>query len=177
MNILDIILIIPIVWFGYRGYTRGFILSITSLIALIAGIYFSIHFSSVVAAWLLTEFGLNSQYLNIIAFIITFAAVVVVIQIVGRFLDQIADWAALGMLNRIAGLALGLGKSVITLGVLIFVINSFDVNQKLITHKMRSESLLYQPLSGVVPKIWPTVKQWLPDNLDPEKEIKDAVII
>ena len=174
MSILDIILVIPIIWLAYRGFSKGLILSVSSLVALVAGIYFSIHFSGWVASWLRTTLEWESQYLNIIAFVLTFIAVVVVIQLIGRLFTKVADWAALGVLNRIGGLALGLVKAALFMGIAIFIINNFDTNQKLITEKMRSESYLYKPLSGVVPWIWPTVKGWLPETME-ERDTKPGV--
>lgn len=170
MSILDIILIIPIVWLAYRGYSKGLILSVTSLLALFAGIYFSVHFSGWVAAWLRTSLNWDGQYINIVSFIITFIAVVIIIQFVGRLFSKVADWAALGVLNRIGGLLLGVVKAALFLGILLFIINSVDVNSQLITGKMRSESYLYQPLSSVVPRIWPRVKSWFPAGFEEKLE-------
>jgi membrane protein required for colicin V production len=174
MNILDIIMAIPILWLVYRGFSKGLILSVSSLVALVAGIYFSVHFSGWVATWLSVNMNWDSQYMNIIAFVITFIAVVVIIQLIGRLFSQVADWAALGMLNRIGGLLFGGLKAVLFLGILLFIVNSFDVNNKLITTKMRSGSFLYQPLSSVVPGIWPTVKRWLPESIE-EREVKPGI--
>ena len=56
MNILDIILLIPIAWFAYRGFTRGFIIELVSLIALVAGIFLAIHFSWFAAEFLADHF-------------------------------------------------------------------------------------------------------------------------
>jgi membrane protein required for colicin V production len=174
MGILDIILAIPIIWLAWRGFSQGLILSITSLVALFAGIYLSIHFSGMVADWLRMSFEWDGQYLNIVSFIITFIFVVVIIQLIGRLFNQVADWAALGILNRVGGLLLGLAKAALFLGILLFIINSFDTNSKLITGKMRSESYLYEPLSSVVPRIWPTVKSWFPGNTEEKEETLPA---
>jgi membrane protein required for colicin V production len=177
MGILDIILAIPIVWLAYRGFSKGLILSVTSLVALIAGIYFSIHFSGFVTDWLRNDLGWESEYINIAAFIITFVVVVVIIQLIGRMFNQVADWAALGALNRVGGLILGLVKAALFLGILLFIINSFDVNRKLLTDKMRTESYLYEPLSLVVPGIWPTVKGWLPARFEEEEDKLPGFIV
>lgn len=177
MGILDIILAIPIIWLAWRGFSQGLILSVTSLVALIAGIYLSIHFSGMVAGWLRASLEWDGQYINIVSFIITFILVVVIIQLIGRLFNQVADWAALGILNRVGGLVLGIAKAALFLGILLFIINSFDVNSKLITGKMRAESYLYQPLSSVVPRIWPAVKSWLPANIKEKEETLPGISV
>ncbi|MBE0660979.1 MAG: CvpA family protein [Bacteroidales bacterium] len=177
MGTLDIILIIPIVWFAWRGFSKGLILSITSLVALFAGIYFSIHFSGWVANWLVIELSWDGQHVNIVSFIITFIVVVVVIQLIGRLFDSVVDWAALGILNRVGGLLLGLVKSVLFLGILLFVVNNFDTNNKLITQQMRTGSYLYEPLSSVVPEIWPRVKEWFPQKYEQTEEAEPGISV
>lgn len=164
MNTLDIIILVPAAWLAYRGFSKGLILTLTSLVALIAGVYFSIHFSGFVADWLRNDNGFDNRYINIIAFAIVFAATVIIIQLIGKLFDKVASWAALGFLNRLAGLALGLVKAALFLGITLFIINNFDTHNKLITKKMQSESFFYQPLSMVVPGIWPIVKNWLPEK-------------
>ena len=45
MNYLDIIIAIPLVWGIVIGFKKGFVIEIASLIAILAGVYGSIHFS------------------------------------------------------------------------------------------------------------------------------------
>ena len=52
MNFIDIILIIPIIWFIYKGFKKGFIIEIASLIALFLGIYVAIHFSGNITSFI-----------------------------------------------------------------------------------------------------------------------------
>lgn len=177
MGTLDIILIIPVAWFAWRGFSKGLILSITSLVALFAGIYFSIHFSDWVASWIRTDLNWDGQYVNIASFIITFIAVVVVIQLIGHLFEKVADWAALGVLNRVGGLLLGIVKSALFLGILLFIINSFDTNNKVITQQLRTGSYLYEPLSSVVPTIWPRIKKWLPQRNEQTEEAEPGISV
>ncbi len=52
MNVLDIILAIPILWLAYKGFTKGLIIEISTLAALVLGIYASLHFSYITADFL-----------------------------------------------------------------------------------------------------------------------------
>lgn len=170
MNHLDIILIIPAAWWIFRGFSRGLIMSLASLAGLVAGIYFAVYFSDLVGTWLTDQLHWQSRYMPQISFAVTFLLVVIVIQIIGRIFHQAVDWAALGFLNRLAGAALGLAKAIVLLGVILFIINTFDVNKKLISEETRSESRLYAPLSAVFPYFWPKLKHALPKgNRDEEK--------
>ncbi|MDP2423368.1 MAG: CvpA family protein [Bacteroidales bacterium] len=162
MNHLDIILIIPAAWWIYRGFSKGLIMSIASLAGLVAGIYFSVYFSDLVGNWLTEQMQWHSRYMPQISFAVTFFLVVIVIQIIGHIFHKVADLAMLGLLNRLAGATFGLAKAAIFLGAILFVINTFDVNKKLISEETRSESRLYASLSAVFPLFWPTLKSLLP---------------
>ena len=155
MNILDIIFIIPIVWFAYRGFSKGLIIGVTTLIALILGIYLSIRFSGVVAGFLMSNFEWDEKYIPIISFVITFIGVVFVIYLIGKILEKFIDMIALGFLNKLFGGLFGIVKAVVLLSVIIYIINSFDRQQKVFTEKLQQGSILYEPVESVVPQILP----------------------
>ena len=52
MNYIDILILIPIAWFGYKGFNNGLVRELASIIALIAGLYASFKFSDWVATWI-----------------------------------------------------------------------------------------------------------------------------
>jgi len=155
MNILDIIFIIPIVWFAYRGFSKGLIIGITTLVALILGIYLSIRFSGIVAAFLMSNFDWDEKYIPIISFAITFVGVVIVIYLLGKILEKFIDMIALGFINKLLGGVFGIVKAVVLLSVIIYIINSFDRQQSVFTEKLQQGSILYEPVESVVPRILP----------------------
>ena len=155
MNILDIIFAIFLVWFAYNGYKKGLIIEITSLVALIFGIYISINFSFYAADFLNNNFEINPKYISIISFIITFIVVVFLVYMIGKILEKFIDIIMLGFLNKLAGLVFGIVKAAFILSVLIFIINYFDENKTVITEKSRTGSILYEPVSSFAPTIIP----------------------
>jgi len=167
MNFLDIILIIPVIWFLYRGFTKGFIIELASLIALIAGIWVAIHFSFYVGDFLGKHMEIGEKYLGIISFIITFLIVVIVVIIVGKIVERFVDLIALGFLNKLAGAVFGILKAAFIMSIIIFIINSFDDDSSIITPKMREGSLLYKPVESLFPMIIPGI------NLDTWDGIRD----
>ncbi len=163
MNLLDILLIIPFVWMIFRGFARGFILALTSLIALFAGVFLSVNYSDVMAGLLRNELGMKSEYINVIAFAATFFIVVIAVQLMGYLLHSVIKLAALGIINRLVGAAFGLVKAILFTGTILFIINSFDTSRMILSERMRSESRLYEPLSRVIPMIWPRMQGWIRD--------------
>ena len=122
MNVLDIILIIPIVWLMYRGYQKGFIIELSSLVALVLGIYFAINFSGFAADFLTRNFNIGDKYLTIVAFVVTFMLVVFAVFMVGKILEKFINILLLGFINKLAGAAFGVIKAAFLLSVVLWII-------------------------------------------------------
>jgi len=169
MNLLDIFIVIPLVWFGYKGLTRGLVLELASLIGLILGIYAGIHFSHYAENFLVDTFHLSGKYLPVISFIVTFIVVILAIYLIGKIIEKLIDLVALGFFNKLLGLVFGILKGALLISVLFFVINSFDLNQRMIKPHVKENSLLYGPVEKIVPAIVP----WL--DMDKFREKKEQI--
>ncbi|MDR1973996.1 MAG: CvpA family protein [Bacteroidales bacterium] len=142
MNFLDIIFIIPVCWFGFSGLRKGFIMEIASLLAIVAGIYISYKFSHLVCEWL----HLTGSYANATAFVITLIAVMIGIFFLGKALDIFAKKLSLSFFNRLLGLALGFAKALLFCGVIVYLINCFD----LVSNETRDNSLSFRWIESLV---------------------------
>ncbi|MCK4360872.1 MAG: CvpA family protein, partial [Bacteroidales bacterium] len=155
MNFLDIILILPVIWFAYKGFTKGFIIELTLLVALVLGVFIAINFSYFAADFLTDNTKIAHKYISIIAFVITFIAIVIAAFAVGKLLEKVINLLLLGFINKIAGCLFGILKAAFILSVIIFIINSFDSKQAVITKKIRENSILYKPIASIAPYIIP----------------------
>lgn len=169
MNFLDIILILPVIWFAYKGFTKGFIIELTLLVALVLGVFIAINFSYFAADFLTDNTKIAHKYISIIAFVITFIAIVIAAFAVGKLLEKVINLLLLGFINKIAGCLFGILKAAFILSVIIFIINSFDSKQAVITKKIRENSILYKPIASIAPYIIPKL------NLDKINITKENV--
>jgi len=64
VNTLDIILAVPLLYGLYKGFTRGLIVEIASLVGLVLGIYGGVHFSQKTAAVLGDHVNLTEMRCN-----------------------------------------------------------------------------------------------------------------
>lgn len=149
MNFLDIVIGILLVWGLYKGLKNGLFVEIASLIALIAGIYGAIHFSYLTADYLSQNMNWNGQYLKIGAFLITFFGIVVLVHFAGKFLTKIADFAMLGLLNKIAGGLFGMLKIAIILGAMLIFFERLTSSLNLVNEDTKKESLFYTPVKEI----------------------------
>ena len=158
MNFLDIIFIIPIVWFAYQGFKRGLIIELASLLALILGIYTALYFSGYAADFLINNMDMSSKYVPVASFILTFIVVVVVVYFIGKILEKLINMVALGFLNKLAGSFFGILKAVIVLSIALLIINQF--NDDLISHQKKKNSFLYGPISRIAPILWNSLEDF-----------------
>ncbi len=103
MSVLDIVLAALLIFGLIRGVMKGLFVEVASLIALIAGVYGAIHFSYYAANILVDKVSWDEKYINIVAFAITFVVIVLIISLAGKALTKLADFAALGIINKLLG--------------------------------------------------------------------------
>jgi len=149
MGFIDIVLGILLLWALYKGLVNGLFVEIASLIALIAGIYGAIHFSYLVADQLAARFDWNERYIMIGSFIITFAIIVLLVNLAAKFLTKIADFAMLGLLNKVAGGIFGMLKMAVILGALLIFFEKIIGPKHLVNEETKEESILYYPVRDI----------------------------
>jgi membrane protein required for colicin V production len=151
MNYLDIILAVPLLWAIYRGFTKGFIIEVASLIAIVLGIYGAIHFSYYISDLL----KLKSEYSALISFAITFIVIIIIVYLLAKMLEKSVNLLALGFFNKLAGAFFSLLKVAFILSVLLIIINKIDYKTGIIPEKIKYGSMLYPPVSSIAPLIIP----------------------
>ncbi len=157
MVIIDIILIALLGLGLIRGFFKGFFVEVASLIALIAGIYGAIHFSYYIADLLMNYLEWNEKTINITAFAITFIIIVLVIALAGKALTKLADFAALGFLNKLLGGVFGLLKIGLILSILLIIFDKMNNTITFVDEEHTKESVLYKPVKSLAPLLFPTI--------------------
>ncbi|WP_394974560.1 CvpA family protein [uncultured Croceitalea sp.] len=149
MNFLDIVLGILLAWGLYKGLKNGLFVELASLVALVAGIYGAIHFSYIASDYLSQNMELSERFLKVTAFLITFIAIIVLVGLAGKLLTKIADFAMLGILNKIAGGIFGTLKVAIILGAALIFFEKATASLNFINKDTQNESILYKPVRDI----------------------------
>ena len=103
MTVIDIVLGALLLFGLIRGLNKGLFVEVASLLALIIGVYGAIHFSHFATEFLESRVEWDEKYINIVAFAVTFVIIVLIIALAGKALTKLADFAALGILNKLLG--------------------------------------------------------------------------
>jgi membrane protein required for colicin V production len=157
MNFIDIILGGLILFGLVRGFSKGLFVEAASLAALIAGIYGAIHFSYFVGNYLTEQLSWDEKYINLAAFALTFILIITLVTLAGKLLTKIADFASLGILNKLLGAAFGGLKIAIILGAVLVFFDRTNNTIEFVENETIEESVLYEP----VKTIGDVVFQWV----------------
>lgn len=157
MNTFDII-IAALLLFGFvRGLMKGLFVEVASLAALIAGVYGSIHFSYFVGDWLQDSVSWDEKYISLTAFAATFVIIIIVIALLGKLLTKIADFASLGIINKILGGVFGALKIGLILSVVFIFFGKMNDTIPFVKQETLEESVLFEPVKKIAPTIFPSI--------------------
>lgn len=172
MSIIDIVLGALLLLGLVRGFLKGLFVEIASLLALVLGIYGAIHFSHFVGDFLKSRVSWEEQIIQITAFAITFVIIVFAIGLAGKALTKLADFTALGLLNKILGAVFGLLKTGLILSILLSVIDKSPIELSFLSPKSLKKSILYIPVKAIAPTIFPILEKVDPKELLFQEEEK-----
>ena len=174
MGLLDILLGLPLIWGLWKGYKNGLFMEIASIVALVAGIFGAIHFSYITGNYLSEQLDWDERNMSIIAFIITLILIIIIVNLAGKILTKVANFAMLGSLNKIAGGIFGVLKVAILLGAAFIFFDRMDNTFGLIKEETKQESVLYQPIKDIGALIFDTV---LKSEVLPKESTEEPVTI
>jgi len=157
MSVIDIVLAALILFGLVRGFIKGLFVEVASVVALVAGVYGAIHFSHYAAELLQDKVNWDEKTLNITAFAITFVVIILVIALAGKALTKLADFAALGILNKLLGGIFGALKIALILSVLLNVFDKMNNTITFLDDEATESSVLYNPVKNLAVKIFPVI--------------------
>lgn len=147
LNYIDLAVVCLLFYGLVRGAFRGFFVEITSLFALVLGVFGALHFSSFTAD-LLAKY-LAWQYLPLLAFALTFVCIIICVAWIGKLLTKLAKVILLGFLNRLLGALFGACKWLVICGVLIWILGQINVFVPFLPDEVTKNSLFFEPLQNL----------------------------
>jgi uncharacterized membrane protein required for colicin V production len=139
VTITDILLIVLLLSFAWNGYTTGFVMQVVRFVGVFVAYWAAKTYGPTVTPWLqkvfqpahvpspdaggLAQIGnsiannaFSSGY-GVLSFALVFIVVLIITRIIGRTLDMVVSLPGLSLLNRVAGLFVG-----VVIGVLVLVV-------------------------------------------------------
>ena len=158
VNYIDIVLIIPLLWGLYKGFTKGLIIEAASIIALALAMWGAIKFHDLVSVWMNNTMQWHSKYLPLFAFALIFIGVLLIVFGIAKLIERFVKAIALGFVNKLTGAVFGMLKFGLILSVLIFVLNAVQKSIRVIPAETKQGSLLYGPVGKIAPLVIPGLR-------------------
>lgn len=126
MHWLDITILAVLTVFALIGISRGLINQVFSMLALGVGLAAGLMFYDVLAE-ALTQRGIvqNESMSNVIAFVLLVVVFYMLVQMLGWLISKLIGTLRLGLLNRLAGGALGVVFGAVTITLFISSLSFF----------------------------------------------------
>jgi len=121
MNTLDTVILVVLALAAIYGLLRGVLRMVTSIVALVAGVYFASIYYPQVAAFFQPRFDLGPSSAAAIGYVAVFAAIFIVVAVVGEAFGRLLNIARLGFLDRLCGAAVGVAVAGALIGVLLMI--------------------------------------------------------
>lgn len=157
MNTVDIVIVLIFLLAFFWGFKKGFLLTLTSLIGLILGVYVATYYSHFMGGYLAEWFNWSGNTTKWVAFALTFLVVVLLLNLVGKFLTTVADFTALGLLNKLLGGVFSTLQYAFILSVVFLFFNGPNFTGFVISEERKENSKLYGTIASFAPMVLPQI--------------------
>jgi len=157
MNWVDIVIGIILILAFFSGFKKGLFVALASLVGIVAGVLGAIYFSDFAGNYISRWFDWGDQMTKWASFAVTFAGIVLAVSLAGKFLTKIADFAMLGLLNKLLGGVFSVLQYAFILSVIFMFLEGYSGTGYVVSEEKKSESKLYDPIASLAPMILPNV--------------------
>jgi len=166
MNLIDIFIGVILILGFYKGFKRGLVLELTSLLGLILGIvgafYLSKEYGLYIGEWLDWE----DEYLRITTFLLSFLGIVIIVSFIGKLITKLIDFVALSFFNKLLGGLFGLLKFGLLLSILLLLFNVINTQFDLVSQSTLEDSYSYPIFNALTDVIWPKLAEMSQEHKD-----------
>ncbi len=148
---IDFLFGIAMVMAVFKGFGRGLIVAVFSLVAFFIGLIAAMKMSASVAVWLQNKSGTQTTWMPFIAFILVMAVVLLLIRFGANLIERLASMVMLGWLNKLGGVVFYAALYIIFFSILLFYAKNLGV----LTDETIADS-----------KIYPYIAPWGPKSIE-----------
>ncbi len=156
--IVDGVLLIVCILAFIRGWKKGLLWAIVSIVAVIIGIVVSLKFSHLLANYLFENNILTNSYTLLISFVLLFLLTIFLFRTLIKFVEKILETVFLGWVNNILG-------GLFYCFLVVFLFSTFlwlSNKAKLLNLKYTSDSKTYRYVEPIAPKTVALITPFVP---------------
>ena len=121
----DIAILAVLVIFAVRGFARGFIREVFSVLGVVIAAVAGFVFADAGAAVFEAAFGVSTSVARVMAFLTIFLVLSVGLYLLGSILSKLTGFALIKPIDKAAGAVAGLFEGLIVAGVILAAMSSF----------------------------------------------------
>jgi len=126
MNLFDLISIGLIGYGSFRGFSKGLIVEMSSLLAIFLGFTIGINFDDLISNFLYNTFNIKFSLLKIFVFLIIFFITYSLVVLAAKSITKFIKVVNLGLMNSVFGGVFGLTKWSLLFIVLVWITSSIE---------------------------------------------------
>lgn len=121
MGLIDILIWLALLFFVVKGYLKGLLREVCSLLSLVVGGWAAFHYYPYLAAAIHQLIHLPPRVTAVLAFVAVFAVLGLLFYLLGHLLTHLSKVMLLGGINRMGGVLLGFLEGAFILCMLLYL--------------------------------------------------------
>jgi membrane protein required for colicin V production len=147
MNLLDILILLPIAWFAFKGFTSGLVKEVLSIVGIILAVFITFRYMDAVSVLLTPFFEEGSDYMPLIAGLVLFIGTLSIVHFIAFLTKKFLETIKLNALNKALGLIFGALKCGLVISGILLLMAGFNLPGE----ESRQKSLLYPYIIHLAP--------------------------
>ncbi|MDR1879177.1 MAG: CvpA family protein [Bacteroidales bacterium] len=171
MKIVDTIILIFLIWFIIKGFRKGLMDGVFSILALLIGGWATARFTDDVCSFL----KWNTETKCLLAAGITFLGIAIAVLLIGKICKSAINFVLPVFVDKILGMLFGAVKVLLFFGILFYLVSNVDTNEKIISREQKERSFFYAPSLKIAGYLLPAFQKiktraWTTDKIEENTE-------
>jgi membrane protein required for colicin V production len=159
---IDILFYIFIALAVIRGWKKGLILALFSLVCGLIGLAAAVKLSAVLATHMKSDLHLASRWIPVIAFVLVFILVIMIVRWAAGLLEKLIQLVLLGWLNKLGGILLFLVLYLSVYSIILF----YGTKTQFISKQAVDNSHFYSLIAPFGPAVVRLITGFIPYGQD-----------
>ena len=148
MEILDLIIAIPLLYFLYKGAVNGIVKEILNIVGITLAVFLTFNYMDALSVFISPFFEEEaSSYIPFISAAALFIGTLTIVAVIGYLTKEFLKAIKLSTLNRVAGAIFGVLKTSVVISTILLLAAGFNIPKE----EVRDESILYPYIINIGP--------------------------
>lgn len=174
-NSIDILCLIILGLFCIKGFFRGILIEIFTLVGLLVAYIVAVREMSTIENWITQWINIPPLVASTIAFLIIFLSIGFLFRWIAKMLRSMARWTIIGWADKGGGFLFGLFKGALITSLVLLLLSLIPFSNRF--EKETERSALYKPLRSVAPAVFNFVIKTFPSAKDFYEELKESLSV